>query len=68
MTRDNLAIWALTSLVNKFLCLFAFEGGAPNRLVILQLCHIRVKAGLGNSQNMLFRYESANLEMAYMKR
>ena len=27
--------------------------------VILQLCHIGAKAGLTNSQNMPFRYESA---------
>ena len=36
--------------------------------MILQLCHTRkeVKAGLTNSQNMLFQYEPANPELAYL--
>ena len=34
--------------------------------MIPQLCHIGIKAGLTNSQNMLFRYESVNLDIAYL--
>ena len=28
--------------------------------------YVGVKAGLTNSQNMLYRYESANLDLAYL--
>ena len=34
--------------------------------MILQLFHVEVKAGLTNSQNMVFRYEYAYLDLTYL--
>ena len=50
----------------KFFVPFCSWGGATNQLMILQLCHIGIKAVLTNSLNMLFRYESINIAVAYL--
>ena len=57
---SNLLMTGILKLTVNFL------GRVKNQLTILQLFYIEVKAGLTKSQNMLFRHESADTELAFI--
>ena len=64
-----LAVTSLTSHIFVILFLSVLEEElyiATNQLMILQLRNKGVKAVSANSQNMLFRYESAHLELSFL--
>ena len=57
---SNLLMTGILKLTVNFL------GRVKNQLTILQLFYIEVKAGLTKSQNMVFKYESTNIDLTYL--